>query len=49
MDCTIDNYKGTCGRGRVNGGDKGEGIWLMDFEYIHMYIYICIHIYMKEK
>jgi hypothetical protein len=22
---------------------------LMDFEYIHMYIYICIHIYMKEK
>jgi hypothetical protein len=26
---------GTCGRGRVNGGNKSEGIWLMDFIYIH--------------
>jgi hypothetical protein len=22
------------GGGRVNGGDEGEGIWLMDFIYI---------------
>jgi hypothetical protein len=21
--------------GRVNGGDEGEGIWWMDFIYIH--------------
>jgi hypothetical protein len=21
--------------GRVNGGDEAEGIWLMDFIYIH--------------
>jgi hypothetical protein len=26
---------GTCGRGRVNGRDEGEGIWLMDFIYIY--------------
>jgi hypothetical protein len=23
------------GRGRVNEGDEGEGIWLMGFVYIH--------------
>jgi hypothetical protein len=23
------------GRGRVNEGDEGEGMWLMDFIYIH--------------
>jgi hypothetical protein len=26
---------GTCGRGRMNGGDEGEGVWLMGFIYIH--------------
>jgi hypothetical protein len=26
---------GACGRGRVNGGDEGEGIWLMGFIYIY--------------
>jgi hypothetical protein len=26
---------GTCGRGRRNGGDEGEGIWLMDFIYLY--------------
>jgi hypothetical protein len=25
----------TCERGMENGGDEGEGIWLMDF--IHIY------------
>jgi hypothetical protein len=23
------------GRERVNGGDEGEGLWSMDFIYIH--------------
>jgi hypothetical protein len=23
------------GRGKVNGGDEGEGIWLMGFMYIY--------------
>jgi hypothetical protein len=23
------------GRGRVNGGDEGEGMWLIGFIYIH--------------
>jgi hypothetical protein len=27
-------WRATCGRGRGNGGDEGEGIWLMDFIYI---------------
>jgi hypothetical protein len=26
---------GTCGRERLNGGDEGEGIWLMGFIYIY--------------
>jgi hypothetical protein len=25
----------TCGRGRVNEGDEGEGTWLVDFIYLH--------------
>jgi hypothetical protein len=25
----------TCARGRVNKGDLGEGIWLMDFIYLY--------------
>jgi hypothetical protein len=32
--------EGTCGRGKVNGGDEGERIWLLDFIYIYIYIYI---------
>jgi hypothetical protein len=28
-------WRGTCGRGRVNGEDEGEGIWLMSFIYIY--------------
>jgi hypothetical protein len=23
------------GRGRVNGGDEGDGVWLLDFIYIY--------------
>jgi hypothetical protein len=26
---------GTSGSERVNRGDKGEGMWLMDFIYLH--------------
>jgi hypothetical protein len=26
---------GTCGRGKVNGGDEGLGIWLMYFIYLY--------------
>jgi hypothetical protein len=26
---------GTSGRGRMNEGDKGEGIWVMDFIYLY--------------
>jgi hypothetical protein len=29
--------------GRMNGGDKGEGIWLMGYIYIYTYIYIYIY------
>jgi hypothetical protein len=33
----IKNTKegGTGGSGRMNGGDEGEGIWLMGFIYIY--------------
>jgi hypothetical protein len=27
---------GTCGRGRMNGRDEGEKIWLMGFKYIYV-------------
>jgi hypothetical protein len=35
-DCKIGTVcvGGTCGRGKVNGGDEGEGIWLMGFIHI---------------
>jgi hypothetical protein len=36
QDCKIGTVEGsTCGRGKVIGGDEGEGIWLMGFIYIH--------------
>jgi hypothetical protein len=32
QNCKISSVLvGTCGRGRVNGGDESEGIWLMGF------------------
>jgi hypothetical protein len=39
QDCKIGTecVGGACGKGRVNGGDEGEGICLMGF----IYIYIC--------
>jgi hypothetical protein len=36
QDCKIGTVWGDiCGRGRINEGDEGEGIWLMGFIYIH--------------
>jgi hypothetical protein len=37
----------TCGRGEVNGGDEGEGIWLMGFTDVHIDIDIDTDINMK--
>jgi hypothetical protein len=36
QDCKTGTVgeRGTCGKGRVNGGDEGEGIWLMGFIYL---------------
>jgi hypothetical protein len=28
-------WGGTYGKGRVSEGDEGEGVWLMDFIYLH--------------
>jgi hypothetical protein len=35
QNCKIGAVGSTYWRGKVNGGDRGEGIWLMDF--IHIY------------
>jgi hypothetical protein len=36
QECKICTVCGTLVRGeRVNGGDEGEDIWLMEFIYIH--------------
>jgi hypothetical protein len=36
QDCKIDTvWEGSYGRGRVNGGDEGEGVWLVGI--IHIY------------
>jgi hypothetical protein len=35
QDCKIGTvWGGSCGKGRGNGGDEGERIWLMDFIYV---------------
>jgi hypothetical protein len=36
QDCKTGTVWGVfVGRGKVNGGDEGEGTWLVDFIYIY--------------
>jgi hypothetical protein len=35
--------------GKMNGGDEGEGLWLMCFIFMSIYIYSCVYMYEIEQ